>query len=60
MKEFTNPFEIECCRQELLDQRQKKQKENNDYDYLEDGSPEKCDDCGSYINSHGHCPKCDY
>jgi hypothetical protein len=60
MKKLTDPFEIEQYKQELEQQRLKEQKQNNDYDYGFDGLPEKCDDCGSFINSHGHCPRCDY
>ncbi len=40
--------------------RLNEQEQKKDYDYDEDGNPEKCEDCGSYINSHGHCPRCDY
>jgi len=32
------------------------QKENKDYN----DEMEKCDDCGSLLNSHDHCPNCDY
>lgn len=46
--------------EELRYNRQKEQKEKSDYDYDENGMPEKCDDCGAYLNSHGHCPRCDY
>ena len=33
---------------------------SDDYSYNEDGSPERCDDCGSIIDKNDHCPKCDY
>ena len=42
------------------DARLKEQKDNEDYSYEDDGQIEKCDNCGSLINSHGHCPLCDY
>ena len=42
------------------DARLKEQKDKKDYAYEENGAIEKCDDCGSCINSHGHCPRCDY
>jgi hypothetical protein len=34
----------------------REQKQNRDFN--ED--MEKCDDCGSYLDSHDHCPLCDY
>jgi len=60
MKEVTNPTEIEQIKQQLFDQRIYEQKNKKDYDYDENGDIERCSDCGSYINSHGHCPKCEY
>ena len=37
------------------------QKQKGDYaDRLDDGSLECCDDCGTPLNSHDHCPRCDY
>jgi len=36
------------------------QQESYDYSLDEDGIRERCDDCGRFINSHGHCPNCDY
>jgi len=46
--------------EELRQNRLNEQSHNNDYSYKQNGSIEKCDDCGSLINSHGHCPTCDY
>lgn len=40
--------------------RLQEQEDKKDYSYQEDGSKEKCEDCGAIINSHGHCPNCDY
>ncbi len=39
----------------LKDSRLKEQKQNKDYN----DEMEKCE-CGSYLNSHDHCPICDY
>lgn len=36
------------------------QQESQDYSYDEEGMAERCDDCGTRLNSHGHCPNCDY
>ena len=36
------------------------QEQNQDYSRHEDGSIERCEDCGGRINSRGHCPNCDY
>lgn len=44
------------CRYNRIEQ----QKHNNDYEYDENGNIERCSDCWSYINSHCHCPICDY
>lgn len=43
-------------KEEHVANRIAQQKLNNDYD----DDMEQCDDCGSYLNSHGHCPRCDY
>lgn len=59
MKDLTNIFEIEKYKEELKEHRLKEQKDKNDYAYLEDGSIEKCI-CGMPLNSHDHCPRCDY
>lgn len=45
--------------EELIEQRTKNQKEKDDFDYDEFGNAEKCE-CGRLLNSHGHCPRCDY
>lgn len=45
---------------ELFDIRAKEQKASKDYRYEENGEIETCSDCGSPINSHDHCPRCDY
>lgn len=42
--------------QGLLDNRLNEQKNNKDYN----DEMEKCSDCGSLLNSHDHCPRCDY
>lgn len=62
MKTITDEKMIEKLQwdEECRDSRIKEQKENKDYSYCDDGRPEKCSDCGSYINSHDHCPRCDY
>lgn len=59
MRELTNPREIAEYKENLLEQRYNEQKSKNDYDYDEDGNIERCE-CGRYINSNGHCPRCDY
>jgi hypothetical protein len=51
--------EIEKWNEELLENRTKEQKDKDDYSYNDFGEPEKCE-CGRQINSHGHCPRCDY
>ena len=38
----------------------KKEKDKSDYSYTDNGEVERCDNCGSLINSHGYCPLCDY
>ena len=61
MKVITDQREIEQIKQDLFDMRIEEQVREGDYaDRLEDGSLERCGDCGSYINSHDHCPRCDY
>ena len=45
---------------QLKDVRLKEQQDKQDYSFEEDGSIEICDNCKSSINSHGHCPLCDY
>ena len=50
----------EIEKEQLRDIRLKEQKDNKDYSYEENGGIEICDNCKSYINSHGHCPRCDY
>lgn len=39
----------------MRDHREQQQKQNKDYNQ----EMEKCE-CGSYLNSHDHCPRCDY
>jgi uncharacterized paraquat-inducible protein A len=41
--------------QELIEARLKEQKDNQDYN----DEREKCE-CGTYLNSRDHCPRCDY
>ena len=53
-----NSYERNKYEQELRESRMKEQRERLDYSYL-DGEIEKCE-CGCPINSHGHCPRCDY
>ena len=53
-------FEMEQEKEHVKNNRLHMQQYNKDYSYEEDGSIEKCKDCGSFINSHGHCPVCDY
>lgn len=36
------------------------QVQKNDYEFNDDGEKEKCEDCRTPLNSHGHCPNCDY
>lgn len=60
MREITDPQEIAEYQEELLEARKNEQEENDDYDYDEYGNMETCEDCHSLINSHGHCPRCDY
>lgn len=53
-------YEQEVYEEELRENRKKEQLSKKDYSYLEGGEIEKCDDCGCPINSHDHCPNCDY
>ena len=59
MRELTDPMEIEQHKEELLNARTSEQKQNADYDYDAEGNIEYCE-CGRALNSHGHCPRCDY
>ncbi len=52
--------EQEKFEEELKEERRKEQKETKDYSYDDIGKVEKCSDCNAIINSHGHCPNCDY
>lgn len=45
----------ESCRQQRLSEQEMKQ----DYQIDNDGNYEMCG-CGRYLNSHSHCPNCDY
>ena len=47
--------EQEVWEQGCRDQRMNDQRANNDYN----DEREKCE-CGAYLNSHDHCPRCDY
>ena len=61
MKEVTDPREIEQMKQDLFDLRIYEQEQKGDYAHrLDDGSLEVCGNCGTPINSHDHCPRCDY
>lgn len=40
---------------ERYSQRLKEQQENDDFN----DEREQCE-CGDYLNSHDHCPRCDY
>ena len=53
--------EQELEEQERINLRIEHQRDNSDYAY-EGGSDEaeKCGDCNSWLNSRGHCPRCDY
>lgn len=53
-------FLEERDKQELRDFRLAEQERERDYSFEERGAFELCSDCGSRINSHGHCPLCDY
>lgn len=46
--------------EESRQNRLQEQEAEKDYYYEEDGGIEKCGDCRAAINSHGHCPNCDY
>ena len=52
--------EEEKALQELRWLRLAEQKRNNDYDYATNNERERCGTCGSYLNSHRHCPVCYY
>ena len=52
--------EYEKYKEELKEQRLNEQERGSDYAYLENGELERCDNCGGFINSHDHCPNCDY
>jgi len=53
-------FFRESEKEQLKDSRLKEQRDKKDYSYEENGRIETCFDCGSNINSFGHCPLCDY
>ncbi len=57
---FFDKFLRETEKERLKDSRLKEQKDKKDYSYEHDGRIETCDDCRTPINSHGHCPRCDY
>ena len=52
--------EQQCIKQEEEDrdryERYKDQRDNNDYN----DEMEKCSTCNNFLNSHDHCPLCDY
>ena len=54
--------EFEKCTHEEQQYRSRidEQKSKDDYTFDKDNNQEVCDQCGNYINSHGHCPRCDY
>ena len=59
-KEITDSRYIEQMKQDLFDIRINDQKQKGDYaDRLDDKNFEVCSDCGTPINSHNHCPRCD-
>ena len=60
MEDLIDQHEIHKWKEELLEQAIKEQEKNADYSYETNGSKEKCDNCGCFINSHDHCPRCDY
>ena len=45
---------------ELRLRRLKEQQDKKDYCYTNNNIRETCPDCTAFINSHGHCPQCDY
>lgn len=53
-------FLMETEKEQLKDNRLREQKDKKDYSYENDVRIESCDDCRTPINSHGHCPRCDY
>lgn len=60
MRDITDEREIEEMKEELLRQRLKEQEDNKDYEIDWEGEYEECHTCGTFINTHGHCPRCDY
>ena len=53
--------EQELEEQERINLRIEHQRQNSDYDFNgENGEAERCGDCGTWLNSRGHCPRCDY
>lgn len=59
MKNLTDEREIEEYKEELYQQRLKEQDENDDFEWDGD-EKELCSNCGTPINSHDQCPRCDY
>ena len=57
MNELDNFFKE---KEESIERRMEEQKQNGDYSFGPKGNIEHCDACGNPINSHGHCPACDY
>lgn len=56
-----NPNSVAPPEMQLLENRLYEQERNRDYaDKLDNGDIERCPDCGTPINSHDHCPRCDY
>ncbi len=47
-------------KEELRQERIARQKQKGDYSYYDEVEIERCEDCGAPLNSHGHCPHCDY
>ena len=56
MENTINTFDELFDEERLTEQRMKEQKSDKDYN----DEKEKCDNCGSYLNSHDHCTRCDY
>ena len=60
-KDIENPIAERDIREQfnwdetIKENRLKEQKQKKDYN----NEMEKCE-CGTYLNSHDHCPKCDY
>lgn len=59
-RDIENIIAEEDFRNQLRENRLKEQNDKKDYSYKHDGGIETCDDCRTPINSHGHCPTCDY